>query len=392
MRTAPLGDIAQIISGATPKTGVADYWDGDVQWATPADLGKLNGPYISETSRKLTSIGVRSCATTVLPAGSVLLSSRAPIGHVAINAVPMATNQGFKSLVPGPGVDAKFLYHWLKSKTSYLQSLGNGATFKELSKKTTEQIAVPIPPLPEQRRIAAILDQADELRTKCRQVLAHLDSLTQSIFNDMFGDPRGGRWDRVPFGELVPRVDNGTSPNCEARPAVSSEWGVLKLGAVTYGYFRPDENKAYLGDLGSMASNEVRSGDVLMTRKNTRELVGAVALVDDVRPQLLLPDLIFRLHLDGARLNRRYFQALMMNPQKRPAVRELSSGSASSMPNISKARLAKLPLELPPLALQREFAARVELLGGQRAQVEAASAAGDTLFASLQSRAFRGEL
>jgi len=208
----------------------------------------------------------------------------------------------------------------------------------------------------------------------------------------MFGDLHEGRWDRVPFGELIPRVDNGTSPNCEARPAGSDEWAVLKLGAVTYGSFRPEENKAYLGELGGMASNEVRSGDVLMTRKNTRELVGAVALVDEVRPQLLLPDLIFRLHLDGARLDRRYFQALMMNSQKRPAVRDLSSGSASSMPNISKARLAKLPLELPPLALQREFAARVELIGSQRARIEAASAVDDALFASLQSRAFRGEL
>ncbi|WP_300639821.1 restriction endonuclease subunit S [Nocardioides sp.] len=125
--TVPLGAIAKIVSGATPKTGVAEYWDGDIEWATPADLGKLDGAYISATPRKLTDAGVKSCAATVLPAGSVLLSSRAPIGHVAINTVPMATNQGFKSLVLGPQVHAKFLYHWLKAKTGYLQSLGNGA-------------------------------------------------------------------------------------------------------------------------------------------------------------------------------------------------------------------------------------------------------------------------
>ncbi|GAA3644842.1 hypothetical protein GCM10022237_00340 [Nocardioides ginsengisoli] len=278
---------------------------------------------------------------------------------------------------------------------SAYDSIAFGSVPRRRRSSVNDFLALPlakVPPLPEQRRIAAILDHADALRAKRRQVLTHLDALTQVVFHDMFGDLRGGRWDRVPFGELIPRVDNGTSPNCEARPAGSDEWAVLKLGAVTYGHFRPEENKAYLGDLGSMASNEVRSGDVLMTRKNTRELVGAVALVDEVRPQLLLPDLIFRLHLDGARLNRRYFQALMMNPQKRPAVRDLSSGSASSMPNISKARLAKLPLELPPLALQREFAVRVELIGGQRARVEAASAVDDTLFASLQTRAFRGDL
>ena len=98
MKAVPLGEISRIVSGATPKTGVAAYWDGDIQWATPADLSKLDGPYIAETPRTLTDAGVKSCATSVLPSGSVLLSSRAPIGHVAINTVPMATNQGFKSL------------------------------------------------------------------------------------------------------------------------------------------------------------------------------------------------------------------------------------------------------------------------------------------------------
>src|SRR4051794_20551743 len=115
MKEVPLREIAQIVSGATPKTGVAEYWGGHVQWATPADLSRLAGPYIHETPRTLTDAGVKSCATTILPAGSVLLSSRAPIGHVAINSVPMATNQGFKSLVPGSNVDAKYLYHWLRS-------------------------------------------------------------------------------------------------------------------------------------------------------------------------------------------------------------------------------------------------------------------------------------
>lgn len=274
----------------------------------------------------------------------------------------------------------------------YATSLSNRANIPKLNREQLLRYDLHLPPVSEQRRIAAILDHADALRTKRRQVLTHLDALTQSVFHDMFGSLREGRWEMVPFGELVPKVDNGTSPNCHARPAEPDEWGVLKLGAVTYGRFQAGENKAYSGHVGGMASNEVHSGDVLMTRKNTRELVGAVALVDAVRPRLLLPDLIFRLHLDADRLDRRYFQALMMNPQKRPAVRDLSSGSASSMPNISKARLAKLPLEVPPLSLQRKFATRIELIQDQRARVEYAASEDAHLFASLQSRAFRGEL
>lgn len=293
-------------------------------------------------------------------------------------------------------VHALYLKKYLRSADAlayYKGKLrGSTARRRSLPAEVFLDLRVPLPGIEEQRRIAAILDHADALRAKRRQVLAHLDTLTQSIFHEMFGRPGDARWKSAPFGDLVSRVDNGTSPNCESRPASDGEWGVLKLGAVTYGVFQPSENKAYLGDVGSMESNEVQPGDVLMTRKNTRELVGAVALVDDVRPQLLLPDLIFRLHLDLARIDRRYFHALMMNPVKRPAVRDLSSGSAASMPNISKARLATLPVEVPPLELQLAFAHRVQVVNAQSTAVLVAQAADDHLFTSLQSRAFRGDL
>ncbi len=145
---------------------------------------------IDETPRTITEEGLAKSSAAVLPAGSVLFSSRAPIGHVAINAVPMATNQGFKSFVPKAGVvDAKYLYHWLRANRTYLESLGNGATFKEVSKATVSRIEVPLPPVPQQKRIAAILDHADTLRAKRREAIARLDELTQSIFIDMFGDP-----------------------------------------------------------------------------------------------------------------------------------------------------------------------------------------------------------
>jgi type I restriction enzyme S subunit len=106
----PLSDCCEIISGATPKTGVDKYWDGEILWATPKDISNLPGIYIEDTPRKITEAGLRSCPATILPTGSVLFSSRAPIGHVAINTRPMATNQGFKSFIPnGEKIDAKYL-------------------------------------------------------------------------------------------------------------------------------------------------------------------------------------------------------------------------------------------------------------------------------------------
>src|SRR5690606_19826453 len=124
-----------------------------------------------------------------------------------------------------------------------LESLGNGATFKEISKKSVAKIEIPLPPLDEQRRIAAVLDKVDALRTKRREAIALLDDLTQSVFLDMFGDPvlNDRDWPRVSFGSLLQKVDSGQSPKCLARPAEEGEWGVLKLGAITQCEYLPNE-------------------------------------------------------------------------------------------------------------------------------------------------------
>ncbi|MCY3792364.1 MAG: restriction endonuclease subunit S, partial [Gemmatimonadetes bacterium] len=203
-RDTTLGDIAEIVSGATPKTSVEQYWGGGVPWVTPTDLSGLGGMYIDSTARTLTTAGLKSCASSILPAHSVLLSSRAPIGLVAINTVPMATNQGFKSLVPDHSqVDSKFLYWWLRRYRVQLEARGNGATFKEVSKRVVSSVPISLPPIEEQRRIAVVLDTAEELRAKRRQALAKLDSLMQSIFIDMLGYSGQDTWRTSPVAELA---------------------------------------------------------------------------------------------------------------------------------------------------------------------------------------------
>tara|TARA_R100000027_G_scaffold67722_1_gene68179 strand:+ start:7620 stop:8645 length:1026 start_codon:yes stop_codon:yes gene_type:complete len=139
---------------------------------------------------------LESCAAEVLPVGSVLLSSRAPIGLVAINSIPMATNQGFKSLIPKESVCfSGYLYHWLRANRPYLEGAGNGATFKEVSKAVVSRVKIPVPhkngkpDLAEQKRIAAILDKADAIRRKRQQALRLTDDFLRSLFLDMFGDP-----------------------------------------------------------------------------------------------------------------------------------------------------------------------------------------------------------
>jgi type I restriction enzyme S subunit len=158
-QSKPIGDVFKVVNGGTPKTGVASNWDGPHAWITPAEMGNLDTPFISESRRTLTDEGLRTGAELV-PAGSIILSSRAPIGHLVINEIPMAFNQGCKGLIPSPAIDTKFAYYFLLTNVPLLESLGTGATFKELSGGKLKEVGFQFPDLGEQHRIVTLLDEA----------------------------------------------------------------------------------------------------------------------------------------------------------------------------------------------------------------------------------------
>ena len=147
-------EMAQIFNGSTPSTSISKYWDGSISWITPKDLSLNRTRYISKGERNITLEGYNSCSTTMLPRETVLLTSRAPIGYVAISRNELCTNQGFKSLVCNKDkVLPLYLYYWLTTKTEFLKSISTGATFKELSKTTLEDVLIDLPELDEQRHI-----------------------------------------------------------------------------------------------------------------------------------------------------------------------------------------------------------------------------------------------
>lgn len=185
---AKLGDVCTIVSGTTPKSNCPEYWNGDINWVTPVELND-DSDIIYESQRKITEQAVQDSSLKPFPAGTVLLSSRAPIGKVAIAGVEMYCNQGFKNLICSNQIFNRYLYHFLKNSTEYLNSLGRGATFKEISKSIVENIEISLPPLDEQRRIAAVLDKVSDLIAKRREQLDKLDELVKARFVEMFGDP-----------------------------------------------------------------------------------------------------------------------------------------------------------------------------------------------------------
>lgn len=185
-----LKDCSNVVGGATPKRNVDEYWNTkDVPWITPKDISNLRQPVLEDAPEYISNLGFKSCATYLLPKGSVLLTSRAPIGNLAIAGRDMCTNQGFKCLVPNNDVDSTYLYYCMMAYSEKLKLLGNGATFKEVSKKIVEEFEIPLPPLTEQKRIAAILDKADSLRRKNQQSIQLADQFLRAVFLELFGDP-----------------------------------------------------------------------------------------------------------------------------------------------------------------------------------------------------------
>ena len=182
-----LGDICNVVSGSTPKTNVEEFWDGDIKWITPAELTE-DSYVLEDSARKITELAVEKTGLNSFPKGTVILSSRAPIGKVAIAGCEMYCNQGFKNLICTEEIYNEYLYWFLKSKKDYLNSLGRGATFKEISKSIVENIEVEVPKVEVQKEIAYQLQKCREILALRRKELFELDQLIKSRFVEMFGN------------------------------------------------------------------------------------------------------------------------------------------------------------------------------------------------------------
>ena len=198
-----LGEVGTVISGTTPNTNNSDYWDGDICWISPAELHGER--YLYDSVKKITKEAVKAKSLKELPVGTVILSSRAPIGKVAINKVPMYCNQGFKCIVCGEEIYNEFLYWWLWGNTRYLNSLGTGATFKEISKSVVENVTIPVPPLSEQQAIVSRLDSAfakiDAVKANAEKQLNDAKTLFKKELSKAMMPKEG--WERKNLGDIA---------------------------------------------------------------------------------------------------------------------------------------------------------------------------------------------
>ncbi|WP_162174253.1 restriction endonuclease subunit S [Flavobacterium daejeonense] len=289
----------------------------------------------------------------------------------------------------------KFVYYYLSGNMHLLENGFKGAGLKHISKGYIEDLMIPLPPLPTQQKIAAILDKADELCQYNNQLIEKYDTLTQSLFLEMFGDPVKNEkgWKITTFSKILSKIESGWSPVCENKPRTSDkEWAVLKLGAVSYSIYNSKENKKCEFEVPiSKLDCEVKKGDLLFTRKNTYHMVGTTAFVYETEPRLLLPDTVFRLVYIKEKSNPLFLYYLLNNNKFSAEIQSLASGTSGSMPNISKAKLLAKETILPPVDLQNQFAERVLLIELQKKQAQEALAKSEELFQSLLQKAFKEE-
>lgn len=300
-----------------------------------------------------------------------------------------------KVLRPNSKVYPAYFAHFFKTQEyrRRVSALAAGANINNLRNEHLDEMLIPLPPLPQQRRIAEVLDRAEALRAKRRAALAQLDTLTQALFLDLFGDAGENpkHWPVQPVSDYVAEFQGGKSIKAESGESAVTRHRVLKVSAVTGMKFRADQSKPVPDSYEPLPEHFARPGDLLFSRANTTELVGAVAYVDSTPPNMLLSDKLWRF-VWRQPVEPLFVWALFQTPTLRREIGRRATGTSGSMKNISQKKVFGISTILPPLTLQREFARRVAAVENLQSTHRASLAKLDALFAVLQHRAFRGEL
>lgn len=346
-----LGELCEICSGGTPKRSVAEYWkDGTIPWVK---IGDMSEKYVSSTEERITDAGFNNSSVKMLEPGTLLYSIFASIGAVSILKIPATTNQAIAGLkIKDDSLDRDFLYHYIKSRESISKSSGRGAAQNNINLTILRNMQVTLPSIEIQRSIVRNLEMISNQVTIAESHLMDLDALVKSRFVEIFGD--FACYETKPLIKCVDCIEAGKSPKCLAFSRKMAEPGVLKLSAISSGVYCENENKALPRSVSLTIDKVVHANDILLSRKNTPELVGRSVLVKHTDGNIMFPDIIFRMH-PLPPINAMYLSYLLAGPLLH-SIQSLAHGSAKSMSNIPKSELAKLSIPIPALNLQNEFA------------------------------------
>ena len=393
-----LSDVAEIVGGGTPKTKESDYWNGEIAWLTPRDLSNFNGRYISKGERNISKLGLAKSSAKILPKGTVLLSSRAPVGYLAIAKNEITTNQGFRSLIPNSKTNNHFLFYLLKNNVEYLKSQSTGTTFGELAGSTLKSLSFSFPPLPEQRAIASVLSSLDDKIDLLHRQNKTLEAMAETLFRQWFVEEADEGWVDGKLGDYVnvkhgyafkgKFITTGKNKQILVTPGNFKIGGGFKVGKMKY-FIGSDYPKDYIfssDDLIVTMTDLSKEGDTL----------GYSALIPEHNQ-----DEVLYLHNQRVGkvefkkdISKYFFYYLMKTDDYQWFI--LSGASGTSIMHTSPTSICSYPFKVPPMKRIEQFDAVVsELISKMhknQKQIRTLEKLRDTLLPKLMSGEVRVEL
>lgn len=383
MRTVKLGDVMQWSSGGTPKRSESQNFEGPYPWASIADL---TDGYVSTTRESLTEQGIASSSAKIVPANTLLVAMYGSIGKLGISAMPLCTSQAIATGIPDlDAVNLRYIFHFLLHAREHLRNLGRGGTQQNIGQKDLKDLRIPLPPLTEQRRIAAILDQADALRTKRRQQLTHLDALPQAILRRMalqdFPWIPVGDVGQVQLGrQRAPKYQTGRF----SRP-------YMRVANVQLDHIDTSDVSTMDFDDADFRAYKLEYGDILLNEGQSTELVGRPAMWRNEIENCCFQNTLLRFRTDTSKLIPEFALSVFTRFMHDGTFARVSS-KTSNVAHLGKSRFERILMPVPPLSVQHQFKSAATAIIEQKRRLAMSESTTEALFASLQARAFRGEL
>ena len=356
MKKVKLGEVCEIVTGSTPKSTNPDYWNGEYKWITPAEISD-DDFIIVDTQRKISKLGIEKTGLKSFPMGTVLLSSRAPIGKVAIAGCEMYCNQGFKNFICSNEINNEYLYYFLKSRKNFLNNIGRGATFKEISKSIISNIEIILSSYDVQCTQTQNLKKIDNLIYLRKKVIKEYQLLVKSRFNEMFGDPVLNEmgWEKHRLSKLTLKIGSGATPRGGRESYVNEGIALIRSMNVYDGKFIL-KDLAYLTNVQAEKLNNVivESDDVLLN------ITGASVSRCCIVPQIILPARVNQ-HVSIIRCKKHllspiFLNQLLITSEFKSLLQKIGESSGATRQAITKNQIEELTIPLPPLSLQNEFA------------------------------------
>ncbi|MBX9102042.1 restriction endonuclease subunit S [Paeniclostridium sordellii] len=344
-----LSELGTIVGGGTPSTKKEEYYGGNIPWITPKDLANFGERYIEHGNRNITLAGLENSSAKILPAGSILFSSRAPIGYIAITANNVTTNQGFKSIIPNSDVDSLFLYYLLKFNKDKIENMGSGTTFKEVSANVMKSIEVFIPTeIAEQRKISAILGAIDDKIENNKKINHHLEQIGQELFEEIYYDGSSAQ-----LGDIISTLESGSRPKGGAEtdgiPSIGAE-NIERFGQYDY----TKEKFISLEYFQKLKRGIVHSGDVLLYKDGAYTGKVSMALDDFPHAQCAINEHIFILRPNELAPSSFFLYFLLLHDKNKQALFSRASSKAAQ-PGLNQTEVKTLPILLPKTEMITKF-------------------------------------